>query len=43
MVEPEKRWGQGNLERAREEAGFSVINSYQRGTFKYVTAVKNRF
>ena len=42
VAEPEKRWGQGKLERAVEEAGFSIMDSHQRGSFRYVTAVRNR-
>jgi hypothetical protein len=42
VAEPEKRWGQGKLEQAVDEAGFSIMDSHQRGSFRYVTAVKNR-
>jgi hypothetical protein len=40
VAEPVKRWRDGVLERSIEEAGFSVVNTYQRGAFRYVVAVK---
>ncbi len=40
IAEPQKRWGEGQLEQAVEEHGFSVMFSYQRGDFHYVGAVK---
>jgi len=43
VAEPEKRWGQeGKLKKAVEEAGFSILDSRQRGAFRYITAVRNR-
>jgi hypothetical protein len=41
VAEPVKRWAEEKLEKAVEEAGFSIMNSNQRGSFRYVTAVKN--
>jgi hypothetical protein len=42
IAEPVKRWESGALERAIEEGGrFSILNSYQRGQFRYVVAAKS--
>jgi hypothetical protein len=42
VAEPENRWDQGKLEKAIEEAGFNVMPTSQRGSFKYITAVRNQ-
>ena len=41
-VEPARRWEEGKLRAADEEAGFDLLHSYQRGDFLYVQAVKQR-
>jgi hypothetical protein len=41
VAEPAKRWKEGVLEQAIEEAGFGVVNTNQRGAFRYVVAVKS--
>jgi hypothetical protein len=40
IAEPARRWKDGALEAAVDEAGFVVLQSYQRGDFRYVQAVK---
>jgi hypothetical protein len=40
VAEPARRWDEGKLEAAIEEAGFGLLHSYQRGAFFYVQAVK---
>jgi hypothetical protein len=40
IAEPAKRWEDGALERAVEEAGFDLLPSRRRGDFLYVRAVK---
>jgi hypothetical protein len=42
VAEPAERWAQGKLEKAVEEAGFGIMDSSQRGRFRYVTAGKTR-
>jgi hypothetical protein len=42
VAEPAGRWAEEKLEKAVEETGFSIMDSSQRGRFRYVTAVKNR-
>jgi hypothetical protein len=41
IAEPAKRWEEGALERAAEEAGFDLLPSRRRGDFLYVRAVKS--
>jgi hypothetical protein len=41
VAEPAKRWKEGVLEQAIEEAGFGVVDTNQRGAFRYVVAVKS--
>jgi hypothetical protein len=41
IAEPAKRWQDGSLERALEEAGFDLLRSRRRGAFLYVRAVKS--
>jgi superfamily II DNA or RNA helicase len=41
IAEPAKRWEDGSLERAVEEAGFDLLPSRRRGDFLYVRAVKS--
>ena len=40
VAEPAKRWEEGRLEEAVEEAGFGVTDSYQRDAFRFVMATK---
>ena len=40
VAEPARRWEEGKLEAAVEEAGFGLLHSYRRGDFHYVQAVK---
>jgi hypothetical protein len=40
VAEPARRWEEGKLEAAIEEAGFGLLHSYRRGDFFYVQAVK---
>jgi hypothetical protein len=40
IAESARRWKDGALEAAMDEAGFVVLQSYQRGDFRYVQAVK---
>ncbi len=42
MVEAARRWEEGKLRTADEEAGFNLLHSYQRGDYLYVQAVKRR-
>ncbi|MDP9477533.1 MAG: methyltransferase domain-containing protein [Actinomycetota bacterium] len=41
IAEPAKRWYEGKLERALEEAGFDLLRSRRRADFLYVRAVKS--
>jgi Hypothetical methyltransferase len=40
IAESARRWKDGALEAAVDEAGFVVLQSYQRGDFRYVQAVE---
>lgn len=40
IAEPVKRWGEGKLEQAVNEHGFTRMFSYQRGDFRYIGAIK---
>jgi superfamily II DNA or RNA helicase len=41
VAEPVKKWREGVLEQAIEDAGFRVVDTDQRGVFRYVVAVKS--
>lgn len=40
VAEPARRWEEGKLEAAVEEAGFGLLSTYRRADFLYVQAVK---
>jgi hypothetical protein len=40
VAEPARRWDEGKLEAAVKEAGFELLQAYQRGGFLYVQAVR---
>jgi hypothetical protein len=40
VAEPVRRWEEGKLEAAVEQAGFGLLHSYRRGQFLYIQAVK---
>ena len=42
VAEPARRWEEGKLEAAIEEAGFGLLSSYRRADFLYVQAVKTK-